>query len=275
MSESRNRPADVVLDLLRSVGQRGHSVRFLVDAGGLFGFSENTVRVTLSRLVSRGLLESPARGRYRLARRADPVNAFVERWRDGEGRRRPWTPGHWLLAHLVDADAHSRWVLESLGLREVRAGLLARPDNLDLDLAGLRRLATGMGLADSVLLAVAEPEDGPVPAGWLEAWRPEVLAAGYDDLLRRLRESAARLADLPRDRGRLESFRLGGEVIHCLAKDPLLPPELLDATTRETLWREMLDYDALGKRVWAGTREGTPGTLPIPQLESTDTRDAK
>ncbi|HSG89076.1 MAG TPA: hypothetical protein VLA56_07685 [Pseudomonadales bacterium] len=271
MSGSRSRPADVLLDLLRSVGDRGHSVRFLVDAGGLFDFSENTVRVTLSRLLTRGLVESPARGRYRLAARTDALNEFVERWRLGEARVRPWTPDDWLFAQLSAPSASTRWALEALGFREVRLGLFARPDNLRLDPDALLTLGRGIGMEPELLLIRGTPQGCGAPGAsdaWRSCWDPQALAADYEELGRRLRESAARLTSLPLDRARLESFRLGGEAIHCLAKDPLLPEQWLDPGPRAALVRETLAYDAAGKAVWASARGREADALPVPQLPS-------
>jgi phenylacetic acid degradation operon negative regulatory protein len=266
MSGIRSRPADVLLDLLRSVGERGHSVRFLVDAGALFEFSENRVRVTLSRLLTRGLIESPARGRYRLAARTDALNEFVERWRLGEARVRPWTPGEWLFAHLAGPPTGTRWALDALGFREVRPGLFARPDNLQLEAEALRRLARGIGAAPELLLIRGRPDGDGAGEDWRRSWQPEALAAVYEELRQRLSESAARIGELPLDRARLESFRLGGEAIHRLVKDPLLPEQWLDPSLRAALVRETLAYDAAGKAVWATARGREANALPVPQL---------
>ncbi len=273
MSGLRDRPADVLLDLLRSVGRKGYSVRFLIESGALFGFTENTVRVTLSRLLARELVESPARGRYRLARRSDTVNAFVERWRAGEKRVRPWTPGDWLFAHAASPAARGRWVLDALGFREARLGLWVRPDNLAPELAGLRALARDLGLGDDVLLVAGRPEGDPVPEAWVALWDPPAWIAAQRELTRRLKESAARLPGLPTAKARLESFRLGGEAIHCLAKDPLLPEALADPSARRALWEEMLAYDALGRAAWANREAADGQRLPVPQLAVEDDRE--
>lgn len=272
MSGDRSRPADMILDLLRSVGQRGHSVRFLVDAGALFGFSENTVRVTLSRLLARELVTSPARGRYRLAARTDARNEFVERWRLGEARVRAWTPGDWLFAQVPAPSPGTGWALDALGFREVRAGLLVRADNLAQSMADLRALGERLGMTPDVLLIRGRPDGDPVPAEWVRVFDPDRLAADYDDLLHRLTESAARLDQLPRDRARLETFRLGGEVLHCLAKDPLLPAQWLDPAPRAALWEAMLAYDAAGKAIWANARGTEADALPVPRLTAIDSR---
>jgi phenylacetic acid degradation operon negative regulatory protein len=269
MAATRSRPSDIVLDLLRGARSRGQSARSLVAAGALFGLTDNTVRVTLSRLMARGLIESPARGTYRLTQRTDALNAFVERWRLGEARVRPWRSGEWLFAHVQGELAGNLWALDALGFREVRGGLYARPDNLALQIDALRALGAGIGLAPGVLLIAGRPDGEPMPAAWLRAWHPAALDDGYVDMLQRLRDSAAKLERLPADEARLQSFRLGGEAIHLLAKDPLLPADVVDAEARAELWREMTQYEALGKSIWAGAFDSTIRAMPIPQLATT------
>ncbi|MEQ8485740.1 MAG: hypothetical protein RIB46_15380 [Pseudomonadales bacterium] len=266
MTRERARPSDIVLDMLHSARGRQRSAVSLIDAGALFGFNENTIRVTLSRLLARGILESPARGVYRLSRQTDALNDFVERWRLGEARVRPWQRGRWLFAHPLGATAVNQWVLDALGFREVRTGLLARPDNLALSLKELRALAAGLGLEPSVLLVAGEPEGEAVPAGWVKAWHPNQLNDDYLQAMQRLEASAARLPSLPADEARLECFTLGGEVVHRLAKDPLLPAELVDTAARESLWRAMLSYDVQGKEIWAEGRQPRLQHMPRPQL---------
>jgi phenylacetic acid degradation operon negative regulatory protein len=266
MSRVRARPSDVVLDMLRSARGRQRRAVSLVDAGALFGFNENTIRVTLSRLMARGIIESPERGLYRLSHQTDALNDFVERWRLGEARVRPWQPGRWLFAHPRGAGGTDPWVLDALGFREVRPGLLARPDNLSLDPGELRALAAGIGLDPGVLLLSGEPEGEAVPSAWLEAWHIRALNDGYRDGVDRLSRSAARLPRLSADDACLECFTLGGEMIHRLAKDPLLPAELVDVAAREALWRAMLAYDVQGKEVWAEGRQQRLQHMPRPQL---------
>jgi phenylacetic acid degradation operon negative regulatory protein len=256
----------VILDMLRSARSRHRTARSLIAAGGLFGFSENTMRVTLSRLLSRGLIESPERGLYRLTDQTDALNDFVERWRLGEARVRPWRRGHWLFAHLQGEVVSSEWALDALGFREVRPALLARPDNLAVRLQELRTLADGLGLEPGVLLIAGQPEGDPAPQNWLKAWHPTRLDDEYADALGRLEQSARRLPELPLDEARMECFSLGGEMIHRLAKDPLLPGEFVSIQAREALWRAMLDYDRLGKDIWASGKDEALRRMPRPQL---------
>lgn len=268
MSRERSRPSDVILDMLRSARSRRRSVQSLIAAGRLFDLTENTMRVTLSRLMARGMIESPARGLYRLADTTDALNDFVERWRLGDDRMRPWTSGEWLFAHRIptsgttDTDA-GLWALDALGFREAQTGLYVRPDNLNLTLAGLRELARSIGLEEHTLLLRGTPEAGAAEH-WPRLWNPHEL--DYENALERLADSTARLPLLPQDAACLECFRLGGEMIHRLAKDPLLPEQFVNASARTRLWRRMLEYDALGKEIWARSKLGALQRMPHPKL---------
>lgn len=266
MNNERTRPSAVILDLLRSTRSRRYSAGALIEACALFGIAENTVRVTLSRLAARGIIESPSRGSYRLSRQTDALNEFVERWRLGEGRVRPWRPGEWLFARHPAPGKGAQWALEALGFRLLDAGLYLRPDNLALDLDELRRLATGLGLAPDTLLISGRPDGDPVPAAWVACWCPQALNGAYRDALTRLQTSSRRLPDLSPDQARLECFTLGGEIIHLLAKDPLLPAELVDTDARRALWQALHRYDVQGKEIWAAASRHELRHMPRPQL---------
>ena len=87
------KPSAIILDLLRTYTHRGTAVKNIMATGAMFDFSENVMRVNLSRLVTKGTVENFKRGHYRLTNRTDPVNDFVEAWRLGESRvNGRWTP---------------------------------------------------------------------------------------------------------------------------------------------------------------------------------------
>ena len=259
-AKRRIKPASVVLDLLHSNITRAGPVRSIMFAGGLFGFSENTMRVTLSRLVSRGLLESSKRGYYRLSESTCALNRFVDAWRLGEERCRSWDSKQWLICHLdssltasttANKWQKSLWVLSSHGFQEVRQNFWVRPDNLVLSREDLGEQLKAMGLdAGAVLL-------GPCVVGaemaekWHLSWNTRDLEQRYLDALRQLQQSADKLGSLSQSQAMLESFTLGGEVVNLLAKDPLLPASWLNTRARRELWQAMLRYDKQGKAIWA------------------------
>jgi len=269
----RARPSDVILDLMRGRSAKGLSAGYLIEACSLFGFKDNTVRVTLSRLQARGLIDSPERGIYRLAATADPVNEFVERWRDGERRVREWRAGDWIVVHLPGVDGHAFWALDALGFREVRETLFARPDNLDLLRDQLQQMARRIGLPADALFVYGEVSEDA--QRWRQVWNCSAVEAGYAEMQQRLQISAQRLSNLSRDDARLESFRLGGEAINLLAKDPLLPGQWVDINLRRSLWQQTIDYERQGKRIWAYSRSTSSDVFPVARAAHTSARPPK
>ena len=184
----------------------------LVETAGLFGITENTARTALSRMSSAGEVIGED-GRYRLTGRL-----LDRQRRQDEGRRprrRRWN-GRWRLAIVVEdrrsaSDrAELRTALTRLRLAEWREGVWIRPDNLDLDPAGLAASHCSWG--------VAELDDPPDGLWDLDGW-----AADARDLLEELRA-------LPEDTDALApGFVLSAAVLRHLAADPLLPDELLPA----------------------------------------------
>jgi phenylacetic acid degradation operon negative regulatory protein len=107
-------------------------VRSLVRTAALFGISEGTARVALSRLVADGEVVTES-GRYRLSARL-----IARQLRQDEGRApaiRPWRGG-WEMAvansDVLGASGRATLGAELAGMRlaELRSGVWARPANL-------------------------------------------------------------------------------------------------------------------------------------------------
>ena len=102
---SRFSAKSVLIDLLSSMPARHPvAVGALVRGGAVLGVGENSLRVALARLRARGLVESDARGFYRLSSAAEPVNREVRSWRSIEQRVGAWD-GSWVA---VETSASSR-----------------------------------------------------------------------------------------------------------------------------------------------------------------------
>jgi DNA-binding transcriptional regulator PaaX len=202
------------------------------------------------------------------------LNSFVDDWRLGESRMRAWQDGQWLICHLPGPADRSEWALESLGFRQLKPGLWARPDNLSLEFSMLKARLHGLGLDRTALLLGPCQIDAATQQTWRNAWRVDDLAQKYRSALQRVQNSARRLATLPRQQAKLESFTVGGEIIHLLAKDPLLPSQWLDGIDRDRLGQAMALYDQQGKDIWAASEGQSPTHLPRPQHPFQQTQSA-
>lgn len=243
----------VVASTLLGVRPPRMATRHLVGACGLFGISDGTARVAISRMVAAGELASDDGGYgltgallARSARQDQSAAADVRPWTRGDG---------WTMAVVVgDArPAPERTALRraatALRLAELREGVWLRPDNLP-------PLADG-GAAEVVAAQcqrwTAVPADDPTAlvarlwdlAGWTA--RAERLGAA-------LARTAPALAD--GDRAALpEAFVLSAAVLRHLQSDPLLPADLLPAEwpgpslrSAHTGWRQAFDVTW---RAWA------------------------
>lgn len=229
--------------------------------GKLFEFSDNLIRVTLSRLVAKGTIENFERGHYRLTRQSDPVNDFVEEWRQGEKRRKPWKKDRFLVAHPEAAAERDIWILETLGFRQIRGGFWCRPDNLARTHEELIDLMKRLGMEGDLLLGSDVHFGENDSTNVVAQYDPASLSNSYRKLSHELRESLDRLSHMDREQAMMESFQLGGAAIQVLAKDPLLPEEIQDASDRHELWQTMLTYDKAGRAVWSG-QETEPTVMP-------------
>lgn len=234
-------------------------VRALVAAGALFGIAENSVRVTLARLLSEGLVERDRRARYRLGEGAKAIQRRVVSWRNLDERMRPWT-GDWLSAYARGgqpkpgrvAQRRGERALRLLGFRELAPGLAVRPDNLAAPLQETRAELQALGLDPEVAVCRMTGLDAHHEVRARHLWDDAALSLGYRAARRALSRSATRLAKLDQGRAMVESFRVGGRVIRQLVHDPLLPEPIVEARERTALVDALRSYDRLGRAYWAG-----------------------
>ncbi len=256
--------SELILDLLRTYGNRGTSVQDIATAGELFGFTANTIRVNLTRLASKGAIEPVSRGQYRMCESTAVVNDFAESWRQGEGRVKPWITNTWISAHLVKPNDKSKWVLTNYGYREISMGLWTRPSNLDLSFEILAKRLIDLGVPVSAVIMDQAQLPSEKRNDWVEHFNLDEIQNRYVSTRNKLKESLDRLSQLPRSAAMKESFMLGGQAIEVLAKDPLIPEQYLAPTERHRLWEVLLKYDQAGRDVWTSASNHAPDALITP-----------
>lgn len=77
-------PKSLILSIMQVADERTIPIKALIVCGDLFGFTSNTIRVTVTRLIREKTIESDERGFYRLGTRKNPVSRFIKTWRMGE-----------------------------------------------------------------------------------------------------------------------------------------------------------------------------------------------
>jgi len=245
-----------VLSVAEATGEPRVRVGVLIDACAIFGFSANTVRVSLVHMRADGTVESPERACYRLGGSSRELSQRVMGWREVAERAVVWD-GSWIGffdAHLSRTDRVAlrkrTRALRLLGFRALEEGLHLRPNNLRGGIAEVRAGFARLGVEPDAIVARIEELSERDAERAPRLWDGPSIVEGYRELLRRLAESEASLGKLSLEEAMRETFLLGREVIRSVALDPLLPTEMASTEAREALVEAMIRYDEKGQRLW-------------------------
>jgi len=260
-------PKNIITDILRIVGPRGLSTKAMLELGSLFAYKQNAMRVAITRLIGSGTIEkmqlpdakNKPSSHYRLSSATDPLTLFIEEWRLGEGRCKPWKPEQWLVCQLGktpdrSARAQSLKALSSLGFRPGPDKLWIRPNNLKKTFAYIERQLQQFGLeSHATLMAVNKLQNG-VNEQWQSLWADKKTRQHYRQHYAKLTGELIRsqaILDSKSDADAMaETFLLGGNVIDLLIKDPLLPEQIENPEARESLCHAMREYDDIARAIW-------------------------
>jgi len=246
----------LILDLLSAAGGVALPVRKLATACALFDISENSVRVTLVRLSSAGLIEAAGRGSYRLGEAAAEIASEVATWRTAEMRVRNWN-GDYIAVHggapvRGDRTARKRRMraLQMLGFRELERGLSVRPDNLDGGIDSVRSRLHILGLELEASVFRASSFDPALEKRARALWDVKALETSYRRSGSRLEAWLARAPGLEIDVQAREVFLLGAGAIRQLVYDPLLPAPMINVEERRAFVETVQRFDRAGRTIW-------------------------
>lgn len=242
----------LILDLLRTSKPSALPVRLLINTAAIFDISENAMRVNLNRLIKRDVISQDSRGYYQVSETTSPLRTWVASWRAGEQRIRPWQQ-QWLnlqISSSLNASAAKQLQRAAFrfGFRQYWDNSWIRPDNLSINNADLSQLLEQLSEQNSFMLMQVQQFSGNKKPAQL--WQPEKVEQVYRSHITALQDSinnidSAELASRFRD-----SFILGGNCIHTLAIDPLLPAELINVELRDELTQLMKTYDRMCTPYW-------------------------
>lgn len=202
----------VLLSILLGTHPPELPVRTLVRLAEVFGVSEGTARVALSRLGSDGDVVGTD-GVYRLSPRL--LSRQAEQDRGVRPVTRRWRGGWELVVASPELSAGERSAIGShlgrLRFAELRPGVWGRPDNLVRSWPS--ELPAGSWLFNGQLAI-----DGPAPAELAgHLWDLEGWAITAESLISALKAS----------RDPAEGFVVAAAIVRHLRDDPVLPPALL------------------------------------------------
>jgi phenylacetic acid degradation operon negative regulatory protein len=242
----------IVLELLSAADDHAASAASLVASAKLLGVAENSLRVTLTRLLAAGTLELESRGVYRLGAATQAMTRQVTGWREVERHVRRWDGG-WacVQAGTVDrAGARRRdRALRLLGFRALAGALHVRPDNLD-PIVQLRARLYELGVEPNALVFRATDFDDDTEARARALWNRDRLTASYVATRERIDRWLVAVAELPLRTAAREAFFFGGDVLRMILFDPRLPEPLVDVAARRALVEAAIRLDTAGRRLW-------------------------
>lgn len=249
-------PKNLILELLLAVGEKPLTARNAIQACALFSISENSLRVTLTRLLTAGLIELVGRGAYRLGPAAKDLALDVATWRMAEDRIRPWLGGY-VVVHTGNLPRSDRAglrrrdrALQMMGFRPLERALHIRPDNIDRDIGAVRERLYALGLDREAAVFLASGMDSEREAAVRCLWDAKALTQSYRQLRPALDAWLQGAKQIPLEDAARESFLIGGDAIRQLVFDPLLPAPFIDTAERHAFIQSVRRFDEAGQAVW-------------------------
>jgi phenylacetic acid degradation operon negative regulatory protein len=247
---------ELVIDFLSNRYPRAMSVHEIAGVGIALGFSEQSLRMALTRLVEGAVAANTGRGLYRLSPSGEAMRVEVRKWRNLDDLARPWSRA-WIGVFDAGVPRSDRAALRRheramrlRGFRELQSGLWIRPDNLRDSVSSLRDHLRALGLHPDALVAGLSDLDDDTRAKATGLWDTAAMLATYRALTGELLTSRGKLERMPLDAAAAESMVLGRDVIRHINLDPVLPEELMPNRALATLVRTMADYDQQARQIW-------------------------
>ena len=245
----------IILELMSANPGVDAPAAMLVAAAELLGIEQNNVRVTLTRLVADGTLETSARGLYQLGKATRALTKQITSWRELEKQVRPWD-GSWACVHFAASNAdrvaarRRKRALGLLGFRALDRALALRPNNLDGGIAALREQLYALGVEETAIVLLATELDPATEQRARRLWAAERLTQGYVQTRERIERWLVAIDELPLRTAAREAFFFGGDVLRKIMFDPRLPEPLVDVAERRALLEAAKRLDTTGRRLW-------------------------
>jgi len=247
---------ELVIDFLSNRYPREMSAQEILGVGAALGFSAQSLRMALTRLVEQSVAANTGRGRYRLSPSGEAMRVEVRKWRHLDEVARPWS-GAWIGVFDASVPRSDRAALRRheramrlRGFRELQSGLWIRPANLRDSVGELRDHLRALGLHPAALVVGLDDLDDDSRAKATRLWDTAKMLATYRALAEELLASQAKLDRIALEAAAAESMVLGRDVIRHINLDPVLPEELMPSRALATLVRTMTEYDQQARQIW-------------------------
>ena len=249
-------PRLLLLRLLMVAEANTLSASEAVLAGSIFGMTENSIRVTLARLIQADLAESIGLATYKLGPKAQKLGADVALWQTAD-KRTIKSDGSWIAVATGGLPRSDRKALRArdralslLGFRELDKGLYLRPNNLLGGVDVVRQRLLNLGLEDEAAVFKANDFDEVRQKKALALWSDMHLEKHYKEKSQQLTDWLSGLDELPSHVALREIFMLGDAGIRSVVFDPLLPAPLVDEDARQKYFETVRRINEEGRRLW-------------------------
>jgi phenylacetic acid degradation operon negative regulatory protein len=215
-------------------------------------FNATAVRVAITRLSASGLIESPARSKWRLTDKT-AWSRERNRWQCLDSLVKDWGGG-WLVA-LSSGIARSdrpEWrrnerALLHRGFREIQRDVFLRPDNFTSNMQDMKRDLVDLGASGGLKVFRANYIDF-VPE--LAAWNIKAHRAQLMDVKKKMESLLRRPAGGSLDHVCRSFWFVGRQAIRLLNNDPLLPSSMSNTVLREQMVKSLPKFIEQGRRHW-------------------------
>ncbi|RYY80302.1 MAG: PaaX family transcriptional regulator [Moraxellaceae bacterium] len=256
MSSAKLNVRHLVIDLLIASNGAALTIRQLLLAANLFEFSDNSIRVAVTRLSSDDIIESAGRGKYQLTAQWQHWASDMRKRKQEMQPIKPWTQGYLAVftgaLGRVDRTAlkHRERALRQYGFRELEMGLFIRPDNLAQTFEETFSQLQSNGLEPEAVMFQISHVDTNTGRKITNLWHSETLNQTYSSISHKIQIWLAQVDQCDVEQAARESLLLGREAIPLLTHDPLLPPPFIDENTRNQFVRDVQQLDQMGQRLW-------------------------
>lgn len=249
-------PRLLIMRLLTVADNHTLNISEAILAGTVFGITENSIRVTMARLVQAELAEAIAPATYRLGPKAQKLGDDVASWHTSNTKTMK-SDGSWIAVATGGLPRSDRKILRArdralslLGFRQLDKGLYIRPNNLQGGINGVRKRLLNLGLGKKAIIFKADDFDDQRQKKALALWSDMQLATYYKEMSAQLNEWLANKDNLSADTALREVFMLGDAAIRSVIFDPLLPAPLVDETARQQCFDTVRSFNDEGRRLW-------------------------
>lgn len=249
-------PKQLILGLMLAAKGRHVKAAHMVLACSLFGVSENSARVAMTRLAAEGQLKSVGRGVYTVGPQAAYTGQDIQSWRERLTATVSWSGCFYaaLTHHLgrsnrkqLQAREKALWLL---GFREFEQGLFVRPANLHMGIQGVHERLLTQGLDQDVLTFELLPRDETQLKALKALWDARKLEKHYATHTRKLKAWMDGFDPTKLEKAARDAYLVGSQAIYDVRRDPLLPAEWVNTELRQQFFETVLLFDDTGTRVW-------------------------